>query len=153
MAVSSVSFMLLDIVKVYLIRNWSFEMTAKLWPSRKNKAKLKSRQERASLLQRVDSNVTRLKKAVTMARVVSAFKGGLKSIKQASKSVLNLSGLETVRSRRASVDMTSRQPSISKLDGSNTSKYDAITIVDLKQSNPLDETDQAEESPTSDSNQ
>ena len=148
---SSVSFMLLDIVKVYLIRNWSFEMTAKLWPSRKNKAKLQKRRERSSVLQRVDSNVTRLKKAIVMARVVSAFKSGIRSIKEASKSVLNLSGLETIRSRRPSVDMTGRQPSISKLDGSNTTKYEPVKIV---QSNPLNDTDRAEdESPSCDPNQ
>jgi hypothetical protein len=38
MGVSIVSFMLLDLVKVFVIKQWSFELTAKLWPTPKRKA-------------------------------------------------------------------------------------------------------------------
>jgi hypothetical protein len=141
--------MALDVVKVLLIKNWSFELTAKLWPSRKNKEKLKTRQERASLLERVDNNVSKLKKAVIMSSAVAAFRRGVHYVKSSSKSVLNLSS----DTRRGSI--SSRQPSMTKIDeGNNTSKSDAVTIVNLQKSNLLNDTEtEAEKSPSNDSNE
>jgi hypothetical protein len=152
MAVSSISFMALDVVKVMLIKNWSFELTAKLWPSNKNKEKLKTRQERASLLERVDNNVSKLRKAVLMSTAVAAFRRGASYVKNASRSVMNLSSLET---RRQSVEVASRQPSMTKLDDGHASKSDAVTIASLQKSNLLSETEdvEAEQSPSNDSNQ
>jgi H+-transporting ATPase len=65
--------MVLDIVKVLLIRNWSFELTAKLWPSPKNVKKLKDRQERATILKRVETNFNKLKKSFLVAIAATKF--------------------------------------------------------------------------------
>lgn len=149
MAVSTVSFMLLDIVKVLIIRNWSFELTAKLWPSNKNKLKLRERQERATLLERVDNNIAKVRRAVIMSSAMTAFKSGVKYVKTISKSVLNISGLDdnTVRSRRPSVE-TSK----SKLDASKQG-----SVTDVNKSSALEEEDEEQEgyleSPLSDSHQ
>jgi hypothetical protein len=77
MGVSILSFMLLDIVKVLIIRNWSFELTAVLWPSKSNREKLKKRQARASLLERFKSNVDKVKKAVVITKAASAFRSSI----------------------------------------------------------------------------
>lgn len=74
MGVSIVSFMFLDIVKVLLIRNWSFELTARLWPSPKNREKLRKRKERASMLERFNLNLGKVKKAVLMSGAAMRFK-------------------------------------------------------------------------------
>ncbi len=98
MAVSTVSFMFLDIVKVLIIRNWSFELTAKLWPSPANREKLRKRQERASLMERIATNVGKVKMVVALSSAASKFKAG---IKKRAASFSNLSF------RRASATMDS----------------------------------------------
>lgn len=45
LGVSLVYFMFLDVVKVRIFRSWSFEMTAKVVPTKGRKAKLAHRQE------------------------------------------------------------------------------------------------------------
>lgn len=45
LGVSLVYFMLLDVVKVQIFRKWSFEMTAKMVPTRGRKNKLHTRKE------------------------------------------------------------------------------------------------------------
>jgi H+-transporting ATPase len=48
MAISLVYFMFLDIIKVFIYRNWSFELTATLWPTKERRQELKlRRQQRA----------------------------------------------------------------------------------------------------------
>ncbi|KAI8849833.1 hypothetical protein BC829DRAFT_432316 [Chytridium lagenaria] len=43
MGISTVAFMVLDVVKVLVIRYWSFELTARLWPSKSRTAELARR--------------------------------------------------------------------------------------------------------------
>jgi H+-transporting ATPase len=43
LGISLVYFMLLDVVKVYIFRSWSFEMTAKVVPTKTRKTKLADR--------------------------------------------------------------------------------------------------------------
>ncbi|TPX33115.1 H+-exporting ATPase [Synchytrium microbalum] len=73
LSISIISFMLLDIVKVLIIRHWSFELTAKLWPSPSRMAKLHKKEEHAAMKKRVDVNVEKLRNAVRTVNVVSAF--------------------------------------------------------------------------------
>ena len=78
MSVSVVCFMALDIVKVLVIRNWSFELTAKLWPSKANQDKLKERLKKEEALDRVKTNTIKIKKAAVLSNAVAAFSQGIK---------------------------------------------------------------------------
>jgi len=62
MAVSTVSFMILDIVKVFVIKNWSFEVTAKLFPVKSRRAELARRKGRAIIYKRVQGNWDKVRK-------------------------------------------------------------------------------------------
>lgn len=113
MAVSTFSFMFLDIVKVLVIRNWSFELTAKLWPSAANKEKLKKRQERASLLERISINIGKVKMAVAVSAAASKFRAGIKK-RVASFSSLNFRRASTAldpAEARGKSRSNSRRPS------------------------------------------
>ncbi|KAJ3099265.1 hypothetical protein HDU96_010762 [Phlyctochytrium bullatum] len=68
--ISFISFMLLDVIKVMMIRHWSFELTAKLWPTPSRVNELKRRKEREEVKKRVDSNVGKLRQVVSMVTVV-----------------------------------------------------------------------------------
>jgi H+-transporting ATPase len=70
LASSFVFFALLDFVKVAIIQSWSFEMTAKLWPSPKRKEKLKKRQDKALVDERVQRNFDAVRKAIPMVMVL-----------------------------------------------------------------------------------
>ncbi|KAJ1659708.1 hypothetical protein IWQ61_001261 [Dispira simplex] len=61
MGVSLVYFMVLDVVKVWFIRVWSFELTATLWPTKTRRNKLTNRKEQAEVLKRVNHNVNRVR--------------------------------------------------------------------------------------------
>ncbi|KAJ1965650.1 hypothetical protein IWQ62_002612 [Dispira parvispora] len=61
MGVSLVYFMVLDVVKVWFIRAWSFELTATLWPTKSRRNKLTNRKEQAEVLKRVNHNVNRVR--------------------------------------------------------------------------------------------
>lgn len=56
LGISFVYFMILDVVKVYVFRMWSFEMTAKMVPTPARKAKLASRKDDYEQKTRVDSS-------------------------------------------------------------------------------------------------
>ena len=115
MAVSTVSFMFLDIVKVLVIRNWSFELTAKLWPSTANKEKLRKRKERASMLERISVNVGKVKMAVAVTAAASKFKAGIKK-RVASFSNLSFrrasTTLDPADAARGKSRTNSRRPSV-----------------------------------------
>jgi H+-transporting ATPase len=72
-AVSVVTFMLLDIVKVYTFKLWSFERTAKLWPSKARKEKLAKRQARKVVEDRVEANFEKMRRAARTINAVNAF--------------------------------------------------------------------------------
>jgi H+-transporting ATPase len=69
-----VSFIVLDLVKVFVIKKWSFELTAKLWPTTKRKQELVRRQERAVVVKRYQRNVAKLRKCVRVIYCISLFK-------------------------------------------------------------------------------
>ena len=73
LAVSAVIFMLLDVVKVYTFKLWSFELTAKLWPSQKHKEKLAKRQARQIINDRSAKNWKKVRKASKVIYAASAF--------------------------------------------------------------------------------
>ncbi|KAF9361304.1 hypothetical protein BGX26_004489 [Mortierella sp. AD094] len=55
--ISLVYFIFLDFVKVYIFKSWNFELTARAWPSKANKAKLAARNARAIEQKRVWSSI------------------------------------------------------------------------------------------------
>ena len=63
LAVSAVFFMILDVVKVYTFKLWSFELTATLWPSQKHKEKLAKRKARQTIIDRSNNNWAKVRKA------------------------------------------------------------------------------------------
>ena len=75
LAVSAVAFMLLDVVKVYTFKLWSFELTAKLWPSKKQKTKLEARQARRVVTDRAECNFKKVRKAARVINACKAFSG------------------------------------------------------------------------------
>jgi H+-transporting ATPase len=73
--ISVATFMILDVVKVMIIRYWSFEMTAKLAPLPARRRKLASRKERAIVLQRINENVAKIRHTVRTVNVLMAWMG------------------------------------------------------------------------------
>jgi H+-transporting ATPase len=69
LGVSLVMFMLLDIVKVFIFKTWSFELTAKLWPSPERRKKLAERKAKALVDAKIAANI---KKARAVCRAVIA---------------------------------------------------------------------------------
>ncbi|KAI8872980.1 H(+)-ATPase [Ramicandelaber brevisporus] len=59
--ISLAYFMVLDVVKVFVIRTWSFEMTAKLWPTKARKEKLAKRRAEAIVQARIHANLEKIK--------------------------------------------------------------------------------------------
>ncbi|KAI9096665.1 hypothetical protein DFS34DRAFT_581197 [Phlyctochytrium arcticum] len=77
MAVSLVMFMFLDLVKVFVIKKWSFELTARLWPSPKRKAELRKRLARKNVHARVMINWAKARKVLYMSHAIVAFKSSV----------------------------------------------------------------------------
>jgi H+-transporting ATPase len=74
LVVSGIMFMLLDVVKVLVIKYWSFELTAKLWPSPARRAELKRRQDLAVYKARVNANIEKMRKVLKITTVLVAWK-------------------------------------------------------------------------------
>jgi len=70
MCISIGYFVMMDLVKSYVYKVWSYELTAILWPSPKRRAKLARMKAEAARKARVHINVEKAKKAVIMARVL-----------------------------------------------------------------------------------
>ncbi|KAJ3101483.1 hypothetical protein HK100_004539, partial [Physocladia obscura] len=64
--ISTVMFMLLDIVKVAIIRRWSFELTVKLYPTKSRKAELETRLAKKAIKDRVNINIEKARKVLYM---------------------------------------------------------------------------------------
>ncbi|KAH6583400.1 hypothetical protein BASA61_008017 [Batrachochytrium salamandrivorans] len=62
----------------FVIRKWSFELTAKLWPSNSRVSKLHNRQERKIALSRIEENKKKIRKVATIAFVSKVFQEGIK---------------------------------------------------------------------------
>jgi len=69
--VSLAYFVVLDFVKVMVMRRWSFEMTARLWPSAARRNKLKERKAQAIVDARVEKNFAKARKAFIATRFVT----------------------------------------------------------------------------------
>jgi len=67
-------FVVLDFVKVQLFRYWSFELTAKLWPSKSRRTKLQNRKTNAINQARISINISKVRKVVIISKVLLAFK-------------------------------------------------------------------------------
>ncbi|KAI8902417.1 hypothetical protein BC833DRAFT_616706 [Globomyces pollinis-pini] len=74
LAISLVMFMLLDIVKVYVFKSWSFEFTARVWPTSAQKEKLAKKIARKIVVDRVTKNIKKAKKVLLLVKAVNAFK-------------------------------------------------------------------------------
>lgn len=72
------SFMLLDFVKVFVYRHWNFELTAKLWPSKYRRDRVKLMKGRKIIKARIDANFAKVRKQIKMIYAVRAFEEGLK---------------------------------------------------------------------------
>ncbi|KAJ3005280.1 UNVERIFIED_CONTAM: hypothetical protein HDU68_004676 [Siphonaria sp. JEL0065] len=75
--VSTVMFMLLDIVKVQIIRRWTFELTVKLYPTKARKAELEVRLAKRAIKARVFENVEKARKTFYMTMAVVAWRKAL----------------------------------------------------------------------------
>ncbi|KAG2178460.1 hypothetical protein INT44_001612 [Umbelopsis vinacea] len=73
LGISLVYFMLLDVVKVWIFRAWSFEFTAKLWPTAARKHTLNMRKLEAKRLEETTAAWHKIGKIVEMHRVAAAF--------------------------------------------------------------------------------
>ncbi|KAJ3302468.1 hypothetical protein HDV03_004956 [Kappamyces sp. JEL0829] len=73
LAISGVVFMLLDVVKVMTFKIWSFELTAKFWPTASRKEKLEARRLRRDALERVSVNTDKVRRAVHLINAADAF--------------------------------------------------------------------------------
>lgn len=66
--------MILDVVKVWLFRRWNFELTAKLAPTPKRKAKLALRGKEALQKERLEGAWKKVIDPVEAHQIVAAFK-------------------------------------------------------------------------------
>lgn len=74
MAISTAVFVLLDMVKVFMYRYWSFELTAYLWPAPSRRTKLTQRRARKIQLTRVERNVDKMRNVLRIITVLQSFK-------------------------------------------------------------------------------
>ncbi|KAJ1569031.1 hypothetical protein HK405_010820 [Cladochytrium tenue] len=77
LAISTMVFMVLDIVKVAIIRAWSFELTVWLWPTSRRLAELRRRQTIRARRERVSKNITRARRVLLATTVLVAWKAAL----------------------------------------------------------------------------
>ncbi|TPX50867.1 H+-exporting ATPase [Synchytrium endobioticum] len=75
LAISCLTFVVLDVIKVLVVRYWSFELTAKLAPLPARRRKLVARKERAIVLQRVSENVNKVRHTVRTLNVLMTWMG------------------------------------------------------------------------------
>ncbi|CAG8559604.1 20789_t:CDS:2 [Dentiscutata erythropus] len=77
--ISLLYFFVLDFVKVNVFKYWSFELTAKLWPTPARKNKLRDRKVDKIYQERVTESLKKVKKVVTITKVILAFQYSQKS--------------------------------------------------------------------------
>ncbi|CAG8552960.1 13550_t:CDS:2, partial [Dentiscutata heterogama] len=71
--ISLLYFFVLDFVKVNVFKYWSFELTAKLWPTPTRKNKLRDRKLDRIYQERVTQSIAKVKKVVAITKVILAF--------------------------------------------------------------------------------
>ncbi|CAI2173281.1 16253_t:CDS:10 [Funneliformis geosporum] len=67
-------FIFLDFIKVLIFKHWSFELTARLWPTSKQRKKLAVRKSQREKNKKVSENFSKLKKVLIMTRVIRRFR-------------------------------------------------------------------------------
>jgi len=77
LAISTVMFMVLDVLKVLIIRNWSFELTAKLWPTKQRVAELHRRRIAAVKKHKVTANIEKMRRWFRIIVAVSSWKSAV----------------------------------------------------------------------------
>ncbi|KAJ3243004.1 hypothetical protein HDU77_010577 [Chytriomyces hyalinus] len=95
LAISTIMFMLLDIVKVAIIRSWSFELTVKLYPTKSRKALLEERVAKRVVKERALTNIAKCRKVLYMTMGLVAWRrrvGYVPSIVSASVSAVPAQG-------------------------------------------------------------
>ncbi|KAJ3307598.1 hypothetical protein HDV04_002932 [Boothiomyces sp. JEL0838] len=65
--------MLLDIVKVYTFKVWSFDLVSKLWPTKAHKAKLEKKNLKRAELARVAISIEKVRKVAKAINAANAF--------------------------------------------------------------------------------
>ncbi|KAI8372448.1 plasma-membrane proton-efflux P-type ATPase [Blakeslea trispora] len=78
LGVSLVYFMLLDYVKVWLFRRWDFELTAKLVPTPKRRAKLEHKSKETVHRKQLEDNWKNLQDPVDATQIIAAFRNATK---------------------------------------------------------------------------
>lgn len=74
LAVSLLFFVVLDVVKVMVLRYWSFELTVWMWPSPARRRKLAERRTRQLLETRYRESVEKVRKVVKICSVLAALR-------------------------------------------------------------------------------
>ncbi|KAJ1560137.1 hypothetical protein HK405_008101, partial [Cladochytrium tenue] len=74
LCISTIMFMILDVVKVMVIRFWSFELTARLWPTPSRRAELARRKARQAVHDAIFVNVDKVRKVVALSQALDAWK-------------------------------------------------------------------------------
>ncbi|CAG8542482.1 1434_t:CDS:10 [Acaulospora morrowiae] len=74
LSISLVIFIILDFVKVFVFRYWSFELTTKLWPSPARRAVATVRREKSETKKRVSVNFEKVRKVLLMVKVIRLMK-------------------------------------------------------------------------------
>ncbi|KAG0213148.1 hypothetical protein BGX31_001335 [Mortierella sp. GBA43] len=73
-AISLVYFVVLDFVKVYIFNNWSFEFTARVWPSKERREKLNARKQREIQQKRVWASIDKVRQIGLKVKALEALK-------------------------------------------------------------------------------
>ncbi|KAF0355465.1 H+-ATPase [Gigaspora margarita] len=79
--VSLAYFVVLDCIKVLIFRFWSFEFTARVWPTPQRKQKLRNRIERKAFEEKISHNIKKVRKVVLLSKVISAFRSAANKTK------------------------------------------------------------------------
>lgn len=82
LGISLVYFVFLDVVKVFVMRYWSFELTATLWPSPARRKKLADRKEAVLRNKRISVNKEKLRKVIQMCSVLVALENAQRQAKK-----------------------------------------------------------------------
>ncbi|OLY77928.1 putative cation-transporting ATPase [Smittium mucronatum] len=72
LAISLVYFVFLDVVKVYVMRYWSFELTVRMFPTKARREKLAKMKVRAAIAHRAAHSISKMRKATILAFAVTA---------------------------------------------------------------------------------
>lgn len=73
LGISLITFMLLDFVKVWIFKSWSFELTARLWPTPGRRARVRQRESNRRRRENAQYNWSRVANVARTVQVAKAF--------------------------------------------------------------------------------